>query len=145
MKISIPSLFNTKKVVINKLLKELAENTFVALKPSPIHGIGVFAIRDITAGCRKMFSKPNKNWVKLSKSKIRKLPRYSIDLIKNYCLWDDNNYFVPDYGFKIIDLVVFVNHSDTPNIKSDNNGNFFEAIRNIPAGEELLINYSSIT
>ena len=132
-------------MIIKQLLKELAETTYVALKPSPIHGIGVFAIKDITAGCKKMFSSPKKNWIKLPKSKIKKLPRCSIDLIENYCLWDDKNYYVPNYGFKIIDLVVFLNHSEVPNIKSAKNGNLFEAIRDIQSGEELFINYGTIT
>jgi SET domain-containing protein len=133
-----------KKVTKKELLEELAEDTFIRLKPSSIHGIGVFAIRDIPSGCRKMFSKPKKDWVRLSKSKIKGLPVCSSDLIKNYCLSDDSNYFVPNYGFKIIDLVNFLNHSDFPNIKSVNNGDFFETIRNISAGEELLVNYGSI-
>ena len=29
------------------LIKQLAESTYVMIQPSPIHGIGVFAIRDI--------------------------------------------------------------------------------------------------
>jgi SET domain-containing protein len=126
------------------LLKELTENTFVALRPSPIDGIGVFAIRDIPAGCRNMFSAPKKNWIKLSKSKIGKLPQHSIDLIENYCLWDDKNYYVPDHGFKIIDMVVFLNHSDMPNIRSLNEGDFFETTRDISSGEELFLDYDTI-
>ena len=35
-----------------ELLKELGTNTYLMLKPSPIEGIGVFAIRDIPKGCR---------------------------------------------------------------------------------------------
>jgi len=49
-----------KKVNIKLLVKELAENTFVALKPSPIHGIGVFAIKDITPGVEKYFQSQKK-------------------------------------------------------------------------------------
>jgi hypothetical protein len=38
-----------------ELLAELADNTWVMLRPSPIEGIGVFAIRDIPKGSRDMF------------------------------------------------------------------------------------------
>jgi len=34
-----------------QLLDELINTTYVMLKPSPIAGIGVFAIRDIPKGC----------------------------------------------------------------------------------------------
>ena len=125
-----------------ELLKELSEDTYVALKPSPLHGIGVFAIRDIPKGCRTLFSKPNKHWIKLSKKKISRLPQHSIDLIKTYCLSDEKNYYVPDFGFKTVDLVIFLNNSDdVPNLLSVDEGNYFEAIRDIAAGEELLITY----
>ncbi|MEI9956751.1 MAG: hypothetical protein WDM90_10725 [Ferruginibacter sp.] len=54
-----------------ELLAELSNNTFVMLKPSPIEGVGVFAIRDIPKGCRAMFSKPNANdkWITVAKLK----------------------------------------------------------------------------
>ena len=40
-----------------ELLKELSQETYVALRPSAIHGIGVFAIADIPKGCKDLFSK----------------------------------------------------------------------------------------
>ena len=39
------------------LLNELANTTYVMIKPSPLHGIGVFAIRDIPKGTSNIFSK----------------------------------------------------------------------------------------
>ncbi len=129
-----------------ELLKELQVNTWVMINPSPIEGIGVFALCDIPKGCRDMFSKPDKNdtWIHLSRTEVAVLPSHSKFLIENYCLYDDENYFVPDHGFKKIDLVVFLNHSDAPNIISINDGDYFEAIRDIRAGEELLIDYGEI-
>ena len=40
-----------------ELLNELADNTWVMVRPSAIEGIGVFALRDIPKGCRSMFSR----------------------------------------------------------------------------------------
>jgi SET domain-containing protein len=116
------------------------------IRPSPIEGIGVFALRDIPKGCRNMFSKPNdeEKWITISKAEVDNLPGHSKALIENYCLYDDENYFVPDHGFKKMDLVNFLNHSDSPNIISINEGDFFEAIRDIRAGEELLIDYGEL-
>ena len=71
-------------------------------------------------------------------------PAHAKALIENYCLYDADNYFVPGYGFKKIDLVIFLNHSEKPNIISINEGEFFEAIREIKKGEELVIDYGEI-
>ncbi|MGZ8557338.1 MAG: SET domain-containing protein [Chitinophagaceae bacterium] len=127
-----------------ELLKELSEETYVALKPSAVHGIGVFAIADIPKGCRDLFSKSIGNWIKLPIADVEKLPPHSRSLIETYCLYDEEDYFVADYGFKIMDLVNYLNHSSTPNIISVNDGEYFEAIVDIPAGDELLINYGEI-
>jgi len=127
-----------------QLLDDLRNHTYVMIQPSGVHGNGVFAIRDIPAGCRDMFSKGVGEWIKITKEEVDALPSHSKQLIENYCLWDDENYFVPDYGFKVMDLVNYLNHSDEPNIISINDGEFFEAIKDIKTGEELFIDYGKI-
>jgi len=127
-----------------ELLDQLREDTYVILKPSGIHGIGVFAIRPIPRGCRTIFSKDNGNWIKLPIDEVEKLPAHSRDLIETYCLYDESHYFVPDYGFKLMDLVNYLNHSSSPNIRSVDDGSLFESIRDIEAGEELFVNYGDI-
>ncbi|MBL0146405.1 MAG: SET domain-containing protein [Chitinophagaceae bacterium] len=129
-----------------ELLNELSNNTFVMLKPSPLEGVGVFAIRDIAKGCRDMFSKPDtdEEWLTVSKKEIEQLPQHAQFVVGNYCLYDDENYFIPAKGFKKIDISLFLNHSDMPNIVSINDGDYFEAIRDIKAGEELVIDYGEI-
>ncbi len=130
----------------DELLHELAGNTWVMIKPSPIEGIGVFALRDIPKGCRSMFSKANEQeqWIPVSKTEVENLPAHARALIENYCLYDKENYFIPDYGFKKMDLVNFLNHSDTPNVISINEGEFFETVNDIRKGEELFIDYGEI-
>ena len=129
-----------------ELLSDLAGNTWVMIKPSPIDGIGVFALLDIPTGCRSMFSKGNEQeqWIPVTKTEVRNLPAHAKALIENYCLYDADNYFVPDYGFKKMDLVNFLNHANEPNVISINDGEFFEAIRDIKKGEELFIDYGEI-
>jgi len=128
---------------IKELVADLKE-TYVMLKPSPVHGIGVFAIRDIPKGCRDMFSKDNGEWIKVPIAEIEALPEASKDLVETYCLYDEEHYYIPDYGFKKMDLVNYLNHSALPNVRSVNDGEFFEAITDIPAGQELLVNYEAI-
>jgi SET domain-containing protein len=127
------------------LLNEVINNTYAVLKPSSVAGVGVFALRDIPRGCRDIFSKPhpNDNWIKIPLAEVEKLPEHAKFLIWNYCLFDDENYFVPDYGFKKVELCLFLNHSDTPNLRSIDGGDYFEAIRDIAAGEELFIYYGA--
>jgi SET domain-containing protein len=127
-----------------QLLHLLQQETLVGLKASTIHGIGVFALVDIPKGCKNMFSTGVGEWIKLTYEEVNDLPNQSITLIENFCLYDEEGYFVPEYGFKVMDLVVYLNHSDTPNLISINDGEYFEAIVDIAAGEELLIDYGTI-
>jgi SET domain-containing protein len=126
------------------LLKDLQKDTYVMIKPSPLHGIGVFAIRDIPKGTRDLFSQGIGEWIKLTVAEVEALPKHSKDLVENHCLFDEDYYYVPDYGFKLVDLVIYLNHSDKPNVISINDGEFFEATRDIAEGEELLVDYGTI-
>lgn len=127
-----------------ELLNELKNNTFVRLKPSTIAGIGVFAIRKIPKGQRNIFSNNKSEWIKIPKNEVYELPVHSRELVENFCLYDEAHYYVPEYGFKLNDLVIYLNHSDEPNVISINEGECFEALRDIETGEELFIDYGSI-
>ena len=59
------------------LLKQLAESTYVMIKASPIHGIGVFAIRDIPKGTQDIFSQGIGDWIQVSKEEVNALPKHS--------------------------------------------------------------------
>jgi SET domain-containing protein len=126
------------------LLQELSENTWVMIRPSGVHGIGVFAIRDIPAGCRELFAKEMGEWHSVPRAEIDALPAHARAIVENYCLFDNELYYVPANGFKVMDLSYFLNHSDTPNIISINDGEAFETLRPIACGEELLIDYGEI-
>jgi SET domain-containing protein len=127
-----------------ELLNELHHSTYAMIQPSPIHGIGVFAIRDIPKGTKNIFSKESGEWIKVHRSEVEALPEHTKNLVETHCLFDDDNYFLPDYGFKKLDIVIFLNHSDNPNIISVNEGIYFETIQEIKCGEELLIDYGTI-
>src|SRR3954469_23065545 len=94
------------------LLNELRNNTCIILKPSPVAGIGVFALTDIKKEQRNIFSNDQSEWIKVTKEEVLQLPAHSKALIENFCLYDDENYFIPEYGFKIVDLVIYLNHAD---------------------------------
>jgi SET domain-containing protein len=127
-----------------ELLKELAEETFITLRSSTVHGIGVFALRDIPKGCKTIFSRNVGNWIKVPIRDIENLPEASRNLVETYCLYDETDYYLPDYGFKVMDMVNYLNHSSNPNVISVNDGEYFESIRDIAEGEELFVNYGDI-
>ena len=127
-----------------RLLNQLHHHTFVTLKPSPIQGIGVFALVKISKGQRGIFSSDSSEWMQISKEEVASLPPHSRHLVENFCLFDEEHYFVPEYGFKMMDLVVYLNHADEPNVVSIDDGADFEAIRDIEAGEELFVDYGEI-
>ncbi len=127
-----------------ELLNELHHSTYAMIQPSPIHGIGVFAITDIPKGTKDIFSKESGEWIKVKRAEVDALPEHSKNLVETHCLFDDDDYYLPDYGFKKLDIVIFLNHADNPNIISVNDGVYFEAIREIKCGEELLIDYGTI-
>jgi SET domain-containing protein len=133
-------------VAHEQLLAILRNTSCVMLRPSPIDGIGVFAITQIPQGCRDMFSKPDPadQWVEVPHAEIASLPPHVRFLVENYCLYDEHHYFVPAHGFTKMDLVCFLNHSNTPNVVSIDDGDYFEALRDIEVGEELLIDYGQI-
>lgn len=93
-----------------------------------------------------MFSPPNPDdkWITFSKEEVQNLPVHARILVENYCLSDANKYYVPEKGFKALDVSLFLNHSDTPNIISIEEGSYFETLRDIAEGEELLIDYGTI-
>ena len=125
-------------------LLQILKDVYLQLRPSSVHGIGVFAIRDIPKGCRDMFSKEEGHWMKIPLNEVEKMPDHLKKLIENYFLFDEQFYYVEKSGFKKPDLCYFLNHSDKPNIISVNDGEFFEALTNIKAGEELFIDYGEI-
>jgi SET domain-containing protein len=127
-----------------ELLQELGKETFVALQPSAVHGIGVFAICDIPKGCKTLFSKNTTNWIELSFEEVEALPEHSRNFIETYYLYNETHYYIPDHGCKIMDMANYLNHSSSPNIQSVEEGAYFETLRDIKKGEELLVDYGEI-
>jgi SET domain-containing protein len=126
------------------LLQLLRHHTCVQLQPSGIHGIGVFAICDIPKGSRHMFAPPHQNFTHLSFADVADLPAHVQAVVENYCLYNQTGYYVPNDGFTVMDVSLFLNHSDTPNLTSVNDGDYFEALTAIPAGTELTLNYNTL-
>jgi hypothetical protein len=127
-------------------LNELAEQSWVMLRPSPVAGVGVFAIRAIPQGCRRMFTPPrgDDEFVAVPRADIDSQPAHVQALVENYCVYDATTYWVPRDGFRALDLSFFLNHSEAPNVVAVDDGAYFEALRDIDAGEELFVDYGTL-
>ncbi len=115
-------------------MKSWTEFSFV-LKPSAIGGIGVFATHDISTGTRILSSSFSPR-----RMKIKDIPS---DFLK-YCIYiNDEDCFCPE-RFDRMEIGWFLNHSFEPNIEKKGE-NYIIAIRDITAGEEILIDYNQLS
>jgi len=113
---------------------------YARLKPSNIHGIGVFAIRDIPKATY-VFSGDDDEMVWVNASAINRLPRTIKKLYRDFCVIRDGQYGCPR-NFNLLTLAWYLNHSDEPNMAADKNYNFYST-RKIKKGEELTVDYDT--
>ncbi len=129
----------------SKLIADLKNHVYVRLMPSPIAGVGVFAIRDIPKGMDP-FGNYDMTFEKIPTSEIRNDPEIP-DTVKKYvedmCVTEDGYFYVPRCGINNIRPDFYLNHSTTPNMKTDDGGDAFITIREIKTGEELTIDYGT--
>lgn len=132
----------------SKLLENLKNNVYCRLKKSDVHGVGVFAIKDIpvdidpfenTIGC------DDKDVVILNESDISNLNKGVKKMIDSFYHETNGKYLIPVKGLNSLDISYYLNHSSEPNLthyQDHNCGMFnFRTIKEIKKGEELFINY----
>ena len=111
---------------------------YVRLKPSVLHGIGVFAIRDIPKGTY-VFGGDSEEMVWVKASVTKSLDKGLKDLYRDFCVLRDGNYGCPR-SFNVLTPAWYVNHSEKPNLAADEKFDFYSA-RRIKKGEELTLSY----
>jgi SET domain-containing protein len=114
------------------------EDVFTRLKPSPIHGIGVFAIRRIPKGSC-VFGADDAALVWVSKKQIEHLPEPLKRLYNDFSVIMADRYGCPT-SFNDLTVSWYLNHSENPNVTADDSFRFY-ALRDIEEGEELTVNY----
>lgn len=100
--------------------------TTLVLKPSSIHGVGVFALRKIKKGEKVNLWHPRdyKFRKKVSRAEQR------------YCIKDNKGWHGP-LNFHRMSIGWYLNNSKFPRLSVPN----YRALRDIAAGQELTINY----
>lgn len=122
-------------------VKALNEMCKVKLNPSPIHGIGVFAMRDINKGEKldvdavpHAFDLPYKYFVSTKKDRVR--GDVAEHVLGQYPLIQSGSHFY----FPTLCYLTYMNHSDSANYDAKNN----VVLKNIKQGEEVLEDYKQI-
>jgi hypothetical protein len=116
------------------------EKVYTRLKPSPISGIGVFAIRDIPRDTYA-FQPDDDELVSVKKSEIPEIGNALRRLYTDFCVLNDGTYQCPS-NFNRLTPGWYLNESKNPNMAADLNLRFY-AIRDIPEGEELTVDYAT--
>lgn len=129
--------------IAKKLIKDLEENVYCRLQPSNVHGIGIFAIRDIPKGKNlfKTFLEYELTPVPISmiaeNAKIDKaVKEFANDVFPAH----NGKLYMYRKGLNAIDIGFFLNHSKKSNVVMDDASLCFAA-RDIKKGEELLADY----
>ena len=115
------------------------DGVYTRLKPSKIHGVGVFAIRDIPKGTA-VFAEDDDDIVWVDKVVIADLSEEFKNLYKDFCILKEGRYGCP-VSFDKLTIAWYLNNSDEPNLAADDEYRF-HALRDIKAGEELTAKYS---
>jgi SET domain-containing protein len=140
----------------SNIIDNLKNDVYCRIKRSKIHGVGVFAIKNIPKGINPFLnlkSKNKKEYIDINKYDLNDLSYEIIKMLDDYLgVNDDNTYSIPINGLNTLDISFFMNHSKNPNmsIKNDDDENLddnfvnFISNKNINIGEELVIDYDRL-
>jgi SET domain-containing protein len=127
-----------------KLISDLFLNVYCRIKPSSIQGIGVFAIRDIPKHTNPFRIFGTEEFVPFPLEEVeqdKEIHPNVIKYAKDVCAIQDGQIWLNARGLNSIPLSYFLNHSETPNMVEQNEGEEFIAARDIKEGEELTVDY----
>lgn len=119
-------------------MKHLLETVWCTLKPSPIQGIGVFALRDITEGTQVIFEYDTVETCELTEAELKELP----EAIQHEIL--ARTIFIENEPLTFLDPNCVANFRSYLNHSADPNTDGKRALRDIKAGEELTESYTDM-
>jgi hypothetical protein len=123
------------KQVLNTSFHHLARNSCLGLRPSKLHGVGVFTMTDIASGA-KMWA-PLPPVVRITPELMAHLPEDLRGVILERFAGDEG--VIPSLGLHVVGVVSYLNHHNSANAKLVDG--HIEALRCIAANEEVTIDY----
>lgn len=131
------------------LLNHLQNDIYCRIKQSKIHGVGVFAIREIPKHTNPFLNCNKCKYVPFTEKELQKVPNEVRKMIDDFFGKYDSELYIPDIGLNAIDISFFLNQSKKPNLEAVENkegfADSFITLRNVKKGEELTVNYSSFS
>lgn len=129
---------NQKANLKEKLILKRLEQVYCRLAPSKIHGIGIFAIKNIPKGVNPFNNSfMAQEAIIVDKNKIKDLGPEILSLLNDqHPTSDINKQIVSNFPNQLI-WTNYINYSKTPNIELMENGEWI-ALQDIKIGEELL-------
>jgi SET domain-containing protein len=113
--------------------QELNDTVWATIAPSSIHGVGVFAIRDIPKGQKINAQGGTGEWIRTDLAKVE--PEVRKLILQRWPLEVDGYPYLSPNDDAI--LISFMNHSKEPNYDKQTD----EALRDIKKGEEITEDY----
>lgn len=127
------------------VLQRLKDQAFCRVQPSKIHGVGVFAIRNIPANISPWITLNHHRDDSLhfiSSHDLRKLDSPIKDMLLDYNLKENQGVYISPHELETLHITQFLNASKTPNLDFlFNTTGKFITNREIREGEELTADY----
>jgi SET domain-containing protein len=123
-------------------MKKPHDGVYTRIQASKIHGVGVFAIRNIKKGAY-VFPGDDDELVWIKKNTLKNVAKRIKRLYEDFCVIKEKGkiYGCPK-NFNQMTIAWYLNHSKKPNVGCDRNYNFF-TLKNVKAGEELTADYDT--
>jgi hypothetical protein len=125
-------------------IEHLRNDIYVRLKPSSIHGVGVFAIRPIPAGINPLTETRAIDFGEINVTDVMddsRIPQSVKQLVVDLCPQREDVFDIPPFSLNEIGVAWYMNHSPVPNME-EKDGDFFTK-RDILDGEELTVDYGT--
>jgi len=119
-------------------MNHFTQTVWCTLKPSPIHGIGVYAIRDIPQGVKVIWQYDTIGTCTLTEEEFLLLPKEIQTEILHRTIFIDGEPLTFLDPNCVTDYRSYMNHSDAPNTDG------ISTTREVKAGEELTENYHTM-